>query len=106
MKYSYFLTKCALRFLHYSLTFNFEEVLSFYIYIYIHIYIYIYIYTQCDIKIVIYPECSMNKIIINRDKFTKLKIYDHETTKCSKGIWESGNEKKTNIRKYFLKKNI
>ena len=40
--------------------------------------------------------------------YTKLKIYDHETTKCSKGIWKSGNEKKTffNIIKYFLKKNI
>ena len=38
--------------------------------------------------------------------YTKLKIYDHETTKFSKGIWESENEKKTNIRKYFLKKNI
>ena len=56
-------------------------VLSFYIYIYI----YIYDSTQT---------------------YTKLKIYDHETPKCSKGIWETGNGKKTNIRKYFLKKNI
>ena len=34
-------------------------------------------------------------------RHTKLKIYNHQTPKYSKGIW---NEMKTNITKYFFKK--
>ena len=35
--------------------------------------------------------------------YTKLKIYNHQTPKYSKSIWEW---KETNITKYFFKKNI